>query len=223
MIYRSIDMRTYPRRAHFDYFRTLQYPMLGVTVEADVTELRDFCRSESCSFFLAFLRAAARAANGVPELRRRILDGGIVEYDACGTSHVELREDGTYGYCTLYHDRPWREYLACAEAERRRCRAKASIEEDGDVLGLFFVTSLPWLRYTQLLQPVAGGDESNPRISWGRFAPDREGRLKMPVTLLAHHALADGLHIARFFDRLEEQIKALPRGDAADDHDGPRK
>ena len=43
-----------------------------------------------------------------------------MEYETCGTSHVELREDGTYGYCTLYHDRPWREYLACAEAERRR-------------------------------------------------------------------------------------------------------
>ena len=41
-----------------------------------------------------------------------------MEYDACGTSHVELREDGTYGYCTLYHDRPFREYIACAEAGR---------------------------------------------------------------------------------------------------------
>ena len=76
-------MNTYPRRAHFDYFRSLQNPMLGVTVDVDVTALRAFCKAEGCSFYLAFMRCAARAANGVPQLRQRIRDGGIVEYDVC--------------------------------------------------------------------------------------------------------------------------------------------
>ena len=209
MNYKTIDMSNYSRRAHFDYFRTLQNPMLGLTVDVDVTALRDFCKREGCSFFLAFLRVAARAANGVPQLRQRIRDGGIVEYDVCGTSHVELRKDGTYGYCTLYHGGPFREYLERAGAERARCREAASIEEDEDVEGLYFVTSLPWLRYTQLIQPTAGGDESNPRISWGRFEPDFRGRLMMPVTLLAHHALVDGLHAARFYANIADEIKSL--------------
>jgi len=212
MHYRTIDMNTYPRCAHFDYFRSLQNPMLGLTADVDVTALRRFCREEGYSFFLAFLRCAARAANGVPKLRQRIRDGGIVEYDACGTSHVELREDGTYGYCTLYHDRPFREYLAWAGAERARCREAASIEEDGDVEGLYFVTSLPWVKYTQLVQPTAGGDESNPRISWGGYGEDHRGRLMLPVTLLAHHALVDGLHAAAFYCNLDAEVAALAGG-----------
>ena len=203
---RTIDMNTYPRRAHFDYFRSLQNPMLGVTVDVDVTALQAFCKAESCSFYLAFMRCVARAANGVPQLRQRIRDGGIVEYDVCGTSHVELRADGTYGYCTLHHDRPFREYLEYAEAERLRCRETASIEEDDNVEGLYFITSLPWLRYTQLIQPTAGGDESNPRISWGKYAADCRGRLMMPVTLLAHHALVDGLQVAQFYRNLDGEI-----------------
>ena len=203
---RTIDMNTYPRRAHFDYFRSLQNPMLGVTVDVDVTALQAFCKAESCSFYLAFMRCAARAANGVPQLRQRIRDGGIVEYDVCGTSHVELRADDTYGYCTLHHDRPFREYLEYAEAERLRCREAASIEEDDDVEGLYFITSLPWLRYTQLIQPTAGGDESNPRISWGKYAADCRDRLMMPVTLLAHHALVDGLQVAQFYRNLDGEI-----------------
>ena len=36
---RIIDMTVYPRRAHFDYFRSLQNPMLGITAEVDVTAL----------------------------------------------------------------------------------------------------------------------------------------------------------------------------------------
>ena len=62
MNYRTIDMAAYPRKAHFDYFRSLQNPMLGVTVEVDVTALRAMCKAEGCSFYLAFMRCAARAA-----------------------------------------------------------------------------------------------------------------------------------------------------------------
>lgn len=209
MNYRTIDLDTYPRRDHFRYFRSLQNPMMGVTVNVDVTALHAFCQARGCSFYLAFMHLAARAANAVPELRRRIHEGGIVEYDDCGTSHVELLEDGTYGYCTLFHGMDWDAYLPYAEAARRRCRESGSIEEDDDVEGLYFVTSLPWLHYTQLIQPTSGGDESNPRISWGRFEADGRGRLMLPVTLLAHHALADGLHVARFFQGLDAQIAAL--------------
>ena len=209
---KTIDMNTYPRRAHFDYFRSLQNPMLGVTVDVDVTALQAFCKAEGCSFYLAFMRCAAQAANGVPQLRQRIRDGDIVEYDVCGTSHVELRADGTYGYCTLHHDRPFREYLEYAEAERLRCREAASIEEDDDVEGLYFITSLPWLRYTQLIQPTAGGDESNPRISWGKYAEDCRGRLMMPVTLLANHALVDGLQVAQFYRNLDGEIADIILG-----------
>ena len=209
MRYKLIDMDTYSRRAHFDYFRSLQYPYLGLTVDVDVTALRDFCRQRGCSFYLAFMHAAARAANAVPQLRQRVRDGGIVEYEACGTSHVELLEDGTYCYCTLFHDMDWAEYLACAEQARRRCRESASIEEDADVEGLYFVTSLPWLHYSQLIQPAAGGDESNPRISWGKYEADWRGRLMMPVTLLAHHALVDGAHAAQFYQNIDEEIARL--------------
>lgn len=206
MTYRIIDMTNDPRRAHFDYFRSLQNPYLGVTADVDVTALKAFCAARGCSFYLAFTHVAALAANAVPELRRRIRDGGIIEYDACGTSHVELLDSGAYGYCTLYHDLDWDAWLPYAEAQRARSRAAASIEEDADVDGLIFITSLPWLRYTQLTQPTAGGDESNPRVSWGRFEADARGRLMMPVTLLVHHALADGRHVAQFYRALEERL-----------------
>ena len=209
MNYRMIDLENDPRRAHFEYFRSLQNPMMGVTVNVDVTALREFCRARGSSFYLAFMHVAARAANAVPELRRRIHGGGIAEYDACGTSHVELLENGTYVYCTLFHDMGWDEYLACAEAARRRSREGGSIEEDADVEGLYFVTSLPWLHYVQLIQPTAGGDESNPRISWGRFEADHRGRLMMPVTLMAHHALVDGLQAARFYENIDAELAAL--------------
>lgn len=209
MGWRWIDMENDPRRVHFEYFRSLPNNQVGVTVNVDVTDLHAFCKRSGASFYLAFMHVAALAADGVPELRRRIREGRVVEYDACGTSHVELAADGSYGYCTLEHHMPWAEFLERAEAARRRCRERASIEEDADVERLYFVTSLPWLHYTQLVQPTAGGDESNPRISWGKFESDSAGRLQLPVTLLAHHGLVDGLHIARFYQNVGAEMESL--------------
>ena len=101
---RVIDLTGDPRRAHFDYFRSMQNPMAGVTVNVDVTGLVNRCKAKGLSFYLAFIHMAALAANDVPELKRRIVDGHVVEYDACGTSHIEPLPDGSYCYCTLYHD-----------------------------------------------------------------------------------------------------------------------
>lgn len=209
MAHRSIDMDKYPRRAHFDYFRTLAYPYVGVTANVDVTELVRFCRQRGVSFYLTFMHAAALAADGVPEFRQRIRDGGVVEYDACPTSHTEPLPDGTYCYCTLHHHLPFAEYIARAEEARRLCREKPSIEEDEDVESMYFISALPWVHYSALLQPVAGGDESNPRITWGKYEADARGRLQLPVTVLLHHALADGLHLGLFFQGLEKEISAI--------------
>lgn len=203
----EIDLEQYPRRAHLEYFRSLQYPYVGVTNLVDVTELVRFCKDRNYSFYLVFLHVAALAADGVRELRRRIRGTKVIEYAACPTSHTELREDGTYCYCTLHHQADLQSYMTYAESERARCRASGSIEEDDDVESMYFISSLPWLHYTALIQPVAGGDESNPRITWGKYAEDHRGRLQLPVTLLAHHGLVDGIHIAQFYRNLDEQIQ----------------
>lgn len=210
MTFREIDMSSYPRKAHYDHFRHLPNPHVGVTADVDVTELVRVCKENGWSFYLAFIRVAALAANAVPELRRRLKGEGIVEYDACGTSHVELLEDGTYCYCTLRHDpaQSWADYMACAAAERDRARSGASIEEDEDVDSLLFITSLPWLHYSAFVQPTGGADDCNPRISWGRYAPDHRGRLLLPLTLLCHHSLVDGLQMAAFFRTVDELLSA---------------
>lgn len=209
MDFQEIDMMTYPRRAHYEHFRHLSNPHVGVTVDVDVTELVEGCKENGWSFYLAFIRVAALAANAVPELRRRLKGEGIVEYDACGSSHIELLDDGTYCYCTLRHDpaQSWADYMAYAAAERKKARSGATIEEEDDVDSLLFITSLPWLHYSAFIQPTAGTEDSNPRVSWGRYAPDHRGRLMLPLTLLCHHSLVDGLQMAAFFRKAEELAK----------------
>lgn len=208
MAYKYIDMNSYERKDHFEYFRSLQYPYVGVTVNVDVTGIVEYCKKNDYSFFLMFMHAVALAADEVKQLRQRIRQGKIVEYDECPTSHTELLDNGTYCYCTVHHHMDDKEYYKQALEARQSCKENG-ISEDDEVESMYFITSLPWINYTSLIQPVAAGDESNPRISWGKYIKDETGKYHMPVSILVHHGLVDGMHIGQFFENLDKHIKTF--------------
>ena len=144
----------------------------------------------------------------MPQLRQRIIDGAPVEFDRCDTSHTVLREDGTYSYCRLDCMRPFARYLPDAAALQREARERGGLDDGEDAASLLFVSTLPWVRYTAIRQPVPSPADSNPRLTWGRFL-EQGGRASMPVTVLANHALVDGVHIGAFFQALERETGAL--------------
>lgn len=201
-----IDLESYSRREHFKHFTAMVNPFLGVTVNVDVTDLVSFCKKNKYSFYITFMHAVALAADEVPEMRQRIHDDGIIEYSHGDTSHIESMGNGTYCYCTLQHYMPFNEYIEYSKKARIIARSCQGINEDQNVESEYFITSLPWLHYSQFSQPFGNPKDSNPCFSWGKFESDFRGRLMMPVTTFVNHALVDGIHIATFYENLNNQI-----------------
>lgn len=203
-----IPLQSYPRRDHFEYFRKFAYPYTGVTVNVDITPVMRLHRAENKPFFLTLLYQVSEAANAVPALRQRILEDQIVEYPHCDTSHTVAREDGTYAYCRLNSQKSLDDFLREASAAQEASRTGGGIDDGDDADSLLFISCLPWLSYTSLVQAVPCPADSNPRISWGRSFT-QEGRELLPLSVLVHHALVDGIHIANFYDQLNARISAL--------------
>ena len=209
MAYRELNMENYPRRDHFEYFRTMANPWTGLTVDVDVTELMRKREEERWPIFLLVDYAVARAANAVPEFRRRIVGESIVEYDHCSTSHTEMRGDGSYGYCTLDDtDKTFAQYVPYAKARQEKVRLSTGLTEEGDMRSYLYISCTPWVAFTHVIQPTPGQADSNPRIVWGKVFT-REGRQYLPINVLVHHAIVDGLHIATFFENLDREFAAL--------------
>ena len=209
MSYHIIDMTNDPRSGQFAYFRQMLFPFAGVTAEVDITDFA--ARRQGRPFFLSLLYAVTRAANAVPQLRRRIReDGSVVEYDWCPPSYTAMKPDGVYVYCTVEGDLPYEAFMALGQRRQREVLERGTLTEDGDVLSFFFVSALLWLHYSQLEHPAVSADDSNPRISWGK-ALTAGGRTTLPVSLYVNHALADGLHISQFFANLEKELRDLTR------------
>ena len=213
MAFRWLDMDNFPRRAHFEYFSGLAYPYVGTTANVDITDPLAKLKARKLPFFLTICYCAVRAANRVPAFRQRILDGGIIEFDRCVPSYTVALEDGAFCFCTLDRDLPYlpyREYLSAGARAQEAAKAHPSIADSPDeTLSKFFISSLPWVGYTALVQPVPMPADSNPRISWGKYF-SQEGRTLLPVSVLCHHALVDGIHIAAFYRALDEELAGAP-------------
>ena len=205
---KSIDMDAYVRKGHFDYFRQLSYPYVGLTVNVDITDVLVKIKESSLPFFLTFLYCATNAANAVPELRQRIYNDGIIEFGSCASSYTVALEDKTYCYCSVDCGQPFEAYLPYAQKKLEEAKRNPVLGSDEDELSLFFITTVPWLSYSALVQPVPQPADSNPRISWGKFF-EQGGRTLIPVSILCHHALVDGLHIAHFYKNLERQLREI--------------
>lgn len=206
---KMLDMNSYPRAEHFRYFSAMKYPYVGATVKVDITGFLEKVRAQELPFFLSFLYLAASAANSVPEFRRRIMDGGIAEYESCPTSHTVALPDGTYCYCILKYDLPFPDFIPYAQMAQEEAKAAKSIDDGAEPLPLIFVSTVPWLAYESIVQPVPDPPDSNPRITWGKYT-EENGRAVMPVTVLCNHALVDGAQIGAFFAELSRLLESFP-------------
>ena len=218
MTRKYIDMTKYPRLDHFRHFLTMQQPCVSITVQIDITDWLSRLKASGCPFFLSFQYAVVRAANRIPEFRQRIVDDKIVEYDYCNPSYIVSLPDDTYRYCNVNVNQPFAQYLKESRVKQDAALHSEHLEEEeGDVLGLLFISCVPWFNYTEAMMPYPGGSFSNPSFCWGGYRTEKylaleDGRVtekvktSIPVTLFFNHALIDGIHAGRFFDNLGDEL-----------------
>ena len=199
-----IDLETYPRRSHYEFFKSMAYPYVGMTANVDVTNILNAAKKHSGSSFLACLWVAATAANAVPELRQRIVDDRILEYDHCDTAHTVALPDKTFCNCATDCRRSLKEFLGYGKQRQEEAKQNHGFVQPGDdETSLIFFSCVPWVVFTQVIQPAPIPADCNPRIVFGKFFQEGE-KTMMPLAIQCNHALVDGWHISEFYRIFQE-------------------
>ena len=203
-----VDLDTWKRRDHYLWFRTYEKPFFSVTVDVDVTAVWDQSRKRGApSFFLSSLFLMLKAANEVEAFRLRLRPRGVWRHDRVAVGPTIMRRDETFGFVRLEPASTLRQFAAHANVEIVRAAARqglSSPETSGD--DIVFHSVLPWIRFTAFTNALPDKDDSIPRIVFGKCTRERR-RMKMPVAVEVHHALVDGLDVARFLDRFAAYLE----------------
>lgn len=204
----EIDLATWPRRDHYRMFRPLAQPYFSVTVELDLTAWHRAIKAAGLPFYASFVHRVTAAANAVEAFRLRIRGERVVRHDVVHPSFTVPWREELFNLCIVDYDPDLATFLArCVPAIRETENAPALVQDEPGRDDMVFLSCLPWLAFTGMTQAANGGDDAFPRFAWGRLA-DRGGRSVVPLQVQVHHALADGLHVARFVQQLEAALAA---------------
>lgn len=202
---RYLDTETWGRRQQFEFFRDYHNPFFNICTSIDVTQLLALTRQmKSISFFIAYHFFSTRAANEVEPFRYRLRGERVLVHDRihAGTTLLLADENFTFAYFDYEEDFQSFQSGARAAIESAR-RAGVELYQRAEQDDLIYHSVIPWATFTSISHARRGGpQESVPKIAFGKYR-EESGRVLMPVSVEVHHALMDGLHVGRYFEKLE--------------------
>ena len=204
---RTIDLETWPRRDHFLLYGSMEYPHFSMCANVDLTAFREAVAGAGVSLTVATVYVVTRAANDIPEFRYRIRAGKVVEHEVVHPATTILTGE-VFNFCWFEYTEDFAEFAAKAAGQIVRLKEQQRLVERHGVDDVLYMTSIPWVTFTSFMHPLPlNPADSIPRFAWGKFFQDSES-LRMPLSVQAHHGVVDGLHMGRYYARVQELLQA---------------
>ncbi|WP_237840937.1 type A chloramphenicol O-acetyltransferase [Cellulosimicrobium cellulans] len=204
-----VDLENWPRREHFEHFLHASPCTYAMTVELDVTALAAALAGSSRKTYVAQVWALATVVNRHEEFRLVLDDAGApAVWPVVHPSFTVLNpERETFSAVWTPYDADFDAFHAAASALLAEHRSATRFFPQGaPPPNTFDVSSLPWTSFTGFTLAIRDGwRHLAPIVTLGRYV-ERGGRTLLPLAVQVHHAAADGFHVARLVNELQEVV-----------------
>lgn len=205
---KKLDLETWNRKEHFEFFSSFDEPFFGIVSEVDCTKAYNFTKKNQISFFAYYLHKTLMAANSIPEFQYRIQDKEVVICDAVHAAATIAREDGTFAFSFAEFNPDFKIFHDSLKSEIDKVQNSTGLRfnEDAKRLDAMHISSFPWHKLTGLTHSRNFKyPDSVPKITFGK-SYEQDSNLKLPVAINVHHALMDGFHVAQFLEEFQELL-----------------
>ncbi len=206
---KELDVATWNRKEHFEFFKQFSDPYFGVTVDVNVTKAYQFAKKNNHSFFVLYLHACMKAINAVENFKYRIKEDKIVIHDVIHASATILRPNNTFGFSFIHFSEDFTVFNENFLAEKKRIFNSPHLFPPTNSEDCVYCSAMPWINFTGHKEPLAGFSvESVPKLAFSKFKKEK-GALLMPVSIKVNHALMDGYHVGMFFEKFQVELDKI--------------
>jgi chloramphenicol O-acetyltransferase type A len=203
----KIDLDTWYRKSHFEFFNSFEEPFFGVTANVDVTIAYQKAKQQGVSFFLYYLHCILKAANSIECFRYRVENGEVFLYDEVHVSATVSRPDTTFGFSYIDYKPDFAEFVTGAQQEIKRVQSTTGLELR-PFSNVLHVSAIPWVNFTGLTHARNFKfEDSMPKVSLGKMT-EIGGKLMMPVSVTVHHGFIDGRQVGEYIDLFQQLLNA---------------
>lgn len=201
-----VDIENWNRKAAFELFKDYEEPFFNITANLDATNLYGFCKENNLSFALTNLFFSLQTANEIREFRLRFLNEKVVEFEKIEATQTILNEDETFSFCYFENKSDVFEFNEAGKAAVEKYKKLKTFDVESDRIDLIYYSVIPWISFTSFKHAVRTDNrQSVPRMVFGKLFEDG-ARKKLPHSVEVHHALCDGFHVGKYFNRLQEKF-----------------
>ena len=212
--YQVIDLATWPRRTHWQYYRNIVKAAIAMTKKIDVTNVLKYCHRTGRSFSAVFLYVISRTVNSM-ECMRMCTDGegNPAVWDVIHPNFTIFhKDDETFSDVWMEYYPEMEDFLANYEKVLEEYGNKRGIKvRDNQPPNFFPVSGLPWISYESMHTYTQGTTMPPalfPILNYGKYE-EVDGRFLLPFSITIAHAAMDGYHVAKFFEKLQEMADSV--------------
>ena len=210
MDYRIVDLNEWSRGNLFQFYMDHMRIVMSLTVDIDVTSLKAYSQKQGLDFYPLMLWVVSKVINSHDEFKLGWDQAGnLIRWAYVSPSYTDFHaEDESFTKMVTEYSDDLREFCERVAADRARHQQDRAVL-DHQPPNFFDVSCLPWVTYRHFdVHVFDEGKFLAPVVTWGKYA-QAGGNLMMPLTMNIHHAVADGFHLSRFFNEVQELIDAL--------------
>lgn len=195
----------------FINFLSSRYTM---SARVNVENLWIKSKEQDLSFFVMSLGALMNALNDIPQMRRRIIDGRVIEFESLDavcpimdkdeTVFKEIRIEAPQRF---YNILKWHDYVVDYQLNVLEGVDKAFDLDtmERDKINIANFSCIPWVDFDSITNATAAGNAIQPLITWGKVNENYE----MTVSITVSHIFVNGLELAKFYKNAQENFDSL--------------
>ncbi len=195
----------------FINFLSARYSM---SARINVEKLWNWCHENDKSFFIMSLGCLMNAVNSVDELKRRIIDEKVVEYEYL-EGVTPIMDEGNEIYKEMRVKVPqefntpqdWHDYVKELSSNILNDRQEGFfIEmEKRDLTNIANFSCIPWVDFDMITNCTVYGRAIQPLITWGKVNKNYE----MSVGITVSHIFVNGRELGHFYENAQKEFDSI--------------
>ena len=179
-MYKELDISTWNRKQHFEFFSQFEEPFFGTTIQLDCTKAYAKSKELGVGFFVYYLHKTIVAVNTIENFRYRIEKGKPVIYDSINITSTILREDKTFGFSEIEYNKDLNIFISNYKTEFERVQNSTGLFTRTHGENIVHFSALPWINFTSISHSRSFTfPDSCPKFSFGKMT-EENGRKKCP-------------------------------------------
>lgn len=210
-----LDIQTWQRGQMFYYFSKVAPTGYSMTVDLNITKMRDSLKAANMKFFPAYLWLVTKTLNLQEEFKIAEKDGKIGYYETLTPLYAIFHEDDrTFSLMwTEFNENFMAFYHAYIDNKKRYERNHGILTQADQVPpeNAYTVSCVPWITFKHFaVHSYENKTYYFPSVEAGKFY-ENNGEIMMPLSITCHHAATDGYHVSCFMEALQSEANTFEK------------